>query len=46
MFDAHEAREIKKIFRWVTMSVTARSRSTNPNSVVMVEPTDLDDIDF
>ena len=46
VFDAHEAREIKKFFRWVTMSVTARSRSTNPNSVVMSEPTDLDDIDF
>ena len=46
VFDAHEAREIKNFFRWVTMSVTARSRSTNPNSVVMVEPTDLDDFDF
>ena len=46
VFEAHEAREIKKFFRWVTMSVTTRSRSTNPNSVVMAEPTDLDDFDF
>jgi uncharacterized protein YegL len=46
VFEAHEAREIRKFFRWVTMSVTARSRSANPNSVVMVEPTDLDDFDF
>lgn len=46
VFEAHEAREIKNFFRWVTMSVTTRSRSTNPNSVVMVEPTDLDEFDF
>lgn len=46
VFDAHEAREIRKFFRWVTMSVTSRSRSANPNSVVAVEPTDLDDFDF
>ncbi|MDF1552530.1 MAG: VWA domain-containing protein [Deferrisomatales bacterium] len=46
VFGAHEAREIKNFFRWVTMSVATRSRSTNPNSVVMVEPTDLDDFDF
>lgn len=46
VFEAHEAREIKNFFRWVTMSVTIRSRSANPNSVVMVEPTDLDEFDF
>jgi uncharacterized protein YegL len=46
VFEAHEAREIKNFFRWVTMSVTARSRSANPNSVVMVDPTDLDEFDF
>lgn len=46
VFEAHEAREIKNFFRWVTMSVTTRSRSANPNSVVMVEPTDLDEFDF
>ena len=46
VFEAHEVREIKKFFRWVTMSVTSRSVSANPNSVVAVDPTDLDDFDF
>jgi uncharacterized protein YegL len=46
VFEAHEAREIKNFFRWVTMSVTTRSRSANPNSVTIVEPTDLDTFDF
>lgn len=46
VFEAHEAREIKNFFRWVTMSITTRTRSANPNSVVMVEPTDLDEFDF
>lgn len=46
VFEAHEARGIKNFFRWVTMSVTTRSRSTNPNSVIRVEPTDLDEFDF
>jgi uncharacterized protein YegL len=46
VFEAHEAREIKKFFRWVTMSVAARSRSATPNSVIMVEPTDLDAFEF
>jgi uncharacterized protein YegL len=46
VFEAHEAREVKKFFRWVTMSVTSRSRSATPNNPVSVEPTDLDDFDF
>ena len=46
VFEAHEAREIKNFFRWVTMSVTTRSRSANPDSVISVEPTNLDDFDF
>ncbi len=46
VFEAHEAREINKFFRWVTMSVTARSRSATPNTVVMVEPTGPDDYEF
>jgi len=46
VFEAHEARQIKNFFRWVTMSVTTRSRSATPDSVVMIEPTDLDDFDF
>jgi uncharacterized protein YegL len=46
VFQAHEARQIKQFFRWVTMSVTARSRSATPDSVVAVSPTDLEDFDF
>ena len=43
VFDAHEAREIRKFFQWVTMSVTARSGSAQPNQTVDVDPLDLDD---
>jgi len=46
VFEANAAREIKTFFRWVTMSVASRSRSANPNSIVAIEPTDLDDFDF
>lgn len=46
VYRAHEARQIKQFFRWVTMSVTQRSRSTNPDSVIAAEPTDLDDFKF
>ena len=43
VFEAHEGREIRKFFRWVTMSVTSRSRSAEPNRTVDVDPPDLDD---
>ena len=43
VFEAHEAREIRKFFQWVTMSVTARSRSATPNQAVDVAPLDIDD---
>lgn len=43
VFAAHEAREIRKFFRWVTMSVTSRSRSAQPNLAVDVDPLSLDD---
>lgn len=46
LFRAHEARSIRKFFRWVTMSVALRSRSASPNSVVLTEPSDLDEYDF
>ena len=46
VYSAHEARQISHFFRWVTMSVTQRTRSVNPNSVVVVDPTDLGDYDF
>ncbi len=40
VFRAHEARQIKQFFRWVTMTVTTRSRSINPNLLAALE--DLD----
>lgn len=43
VFEAHEAARIQKFFRFVTMSVTTRTRSGNPNEIV---PTDPDDYDF
>ena len=43
VFEAHEAREISKFFRWVTMTVSLRSRSANPNKT---EYTELDDFDL
>lgn len=39
---AHEAADIHKFFRWVTMSVTTRSQSNNPNKIENVEPDDFD----
>ena len=45
VFSAAQARNIKQFFRWVTMSVTARSRSVNPNTVVFNELTD-DELDY
>jgi uncharacterized protein YegL len=46
VYSAHEARQIKNFFRWVTMSVTQRTRSSNPNSVVAIDPMALDEYDF
>lgn len=46
VFEAHEARQIKKFFRWVTMTVITRSRSVNPNDIVKMELTNLDEFEF
>ncbi len=43
VFEAHEGGEIHKFFRWVTMSVTSRSRSAEPNRKVQIDLPDLDD---
>ena len=44
VYHAEDARRIKDFFRFVTMSVTKRSRSANPNQVPQVEdPFGLDD---
>lgn len=46
VYAAHDARQIKAFFRWVTMSVTSRSRSATPNVSVVDEfpPSDLDEL--
>jgi len=46
VFEANEAGQIRQFFRWVTLSVTLRSRSTNPNSVIAVDPRNLGDFDY
>jgi uncharacterized protein YegL len=46
VFRADEARQIPQFFRWVTMSVTTRSRSSNPDAVPALAPTDLSLVDF
>lgn len=46
VLEAREARKIKQLFRWITMTVTMRSRSVNPNDVATPELTDLDDFAF
>jgi len=44
VFEAHEANQIRNFFRFVTMSVTARSKSVNPNQSVILPASDLDDL--
>lgn len=46
VFQAHEAREIHKFFKWVTMSVSARSRSATPDKVEPIDPLEIDDIRY
>ncbi len=48
VFRADEANQIKQFFRFVTMTISSRSRSVNPNSIPVLNFDDLDDenIDF
>ena len=46
VFEAHETRQIKGFFRWVTMSVTQRLRSTNPDQPEVLPPPSLDDYEY
>lgn len=46
VFRADEARQIKQFFRFVTMSVTSRSRSANPDGPARYETPQLEDIEF
>jgi uncharacterized protein YegL len=40
VFRADEARQIRKFFRFVSMSVTSRSRSANPNAAPVIDAED------
>jgi len=42
VFFAHEAAKIQKFFRFVTMTVTSRTMSNNPNQIVPSDPNDYD----
>jgi len=50
VFEVNQAREISKFFRFVTMSVSQRVRSTNPNQPITIDiddfEDDLDDFEF
>jgi uncharacterized protein YegL len=46
VFQAHEARDIHKFFKWVTMSVTARSRSATPDKIAPIDPLEIDEIRY
>ena len=46
VFAAHEARQIQQFFRWVTMSVTQRLHSTNPDKIENLPQPSLDDYDY
>ena len=45
VLQAHEARDVRKVFRWVTMTVTARTQSINPDATDLNWP-DPEDMDF
>jgi uncharacterized protein YegL len=48
VFSASDARDIRKFFRYVTMSVTSRSKSMDPNGSIDIPDfeDELDDIEF
>lgn len=43
VFEANQARDIKKFFKFVTMSVSQRAQSVNPNQTISVSFDDADD---
>jgi uncharacterized protein YegL len=46
VFQAHQARDIHKFFKWVTMSVTVRSRSATPDKIATIDPLEIDEIRY
>lgn len=46
VFRADEARQIKQFFRWVTMTVTVRSRSTTPDAPGAVPQPEVAELEY
>lgn len=46
VFRADEASQLRQFFRWVTMTVSSRSKSANPDSKPSVDFNNLEDLDF
>ena len=46
VFQADEATQIRQFFRFVTLSVTRRSKSATPNTVPAIDYDDIEDIEF
>lgn len=46
VFQAHEGKDIHRFFRWVTMSVTTRSRSAMPDKIEPIDPMEVDEIRY
>ena len=46
VFQADEASQIRQFFRFVTLSVTSRSKSATPNTVPPISYDDIEDIEF
>lgn len=45
LFRAEQARQIKPFFQWVTMTVSALSKSINPQSVPLMMPDAIEDLE-
>lgn len=46
VFRADEAHQIRQFFRWVTLSVTSRSRSVSPNTVSIKDFGNIEDLEM
>jgi uncharacterized protein YegL len=46
VFKAQDGRDIKKFFKFVTMSVSSRTRSQNPETMIIPDMDDIDNIKF
>ena len=46
VFRADETHQIRRFFNWLTMTITTRSISVNPNSISVIDFNDFEDIQF